>query len=165
MNNIINTTKKEQSKWSAGFYFGIISGTITTLGLLISLFEVSSKDKLGIKIFASGIIGLALSDSFSDGLGLYYSNRGKGDDVNQSQEIGLQTTLYKIIFTMSFLPIMILLPSIYGLIVSIIWTHSLIIYATLQIENDYNSVGKHLIILWVVIIMGYLGGNLANYLF
>jgi hypothetical protein len=66
---------------------------------------------------------------------------------------------------MSFLPIMILLPSIYGLIVSIIWTHLLIIYATLNIENDYDSVGKHLIILWVVIIMGYLGGNLANYLF
>lgn len=156
------------SKWSPGFYFGIISGTITTLGMIISLFIVSSSSKINLKVLASGILGLALGDSFSDGLGLYYSNRGEGDDRDKSRDIGLATTLYKIIFTMSFLPIMVVFPSITGLIISIVWTHFLVIYATLQIEEKsvgVETIVKHLLVLWVVIILGYFGGHLTDYLF
>ena len=159
-----NVNEKNES-WSPGFYFGIISGTITTLGMIISLFLVSSSSKIALKVLASGIIGLALGDSFSDGLGHYYSNRGEGDSADKSRKIGIDTTFYKIIFTMSFLPIMVIFPSIIGLIISVIWTHLLVIYATLQIERNWDIIIKHLMILWSVIIMGYFGGHLTDYLF
>lgn len=155
----------ENRKWSSGFYFGIISGTITTLGMIISLFMVSQSSKIGLKVLASGIIGLALGDSFSDGLGLYYSNRGEGDTNQESRKIGIDTAFYKILFTFSFLPIMVLFPSIIGLAISIIWTHLLVIYATLQIEDNYQAILQHIIVLWSVIVMGYFGGNISNYFF
>lgn len=150
-------------KTQAGFYFGIISGAITTLGTIISLQTITSNSNISLKIIAAGIIGLALGDSFSDGLGLYYSNRGEGDSTDESQTIGLQTTLYKIIFTLSFLPIMLLFPNLKGVLISIIWSHVLIIYATYHIDSSIKEIIKHLFVVWLVVIMGFVGGNLVEH--
>lgn len=143
----------------ADLYFAIITATTTTLGMIVSLYCACSGSNIKLKTLVGGILGLALSDSFADGFGIYYFNRGEGDSRSESQELGLYTALYKCIFTLSFLPFLFMYPGSTGIILSIIWTHLAIIYVTYKIEPSVKEIIKHLGFVWVIVIAGYCGGK------
>ena len=56
-------------KMSRGIGFGLVSGTIITLGLIIGLFSSTNSEK----VIIAGIISIAIADSFSDALGMHIS--------------------------------------------------------------------------------------------
>ena len=64
-----------------GTIFGLISGCLTAIGLVLSNIGAKSKIKLIVMV----LISLALSDSISDALGIYYSTYK--DDRNISKSI------------------------------------------------------------------------------
>ena len=64
-----------------GTIFGLISGCLTAIGLALSNIGAKSKTKLIIMV----LISLALSDSISDALGIYYSSYK--DDANFNKSI------------------------------------------------------------------------------
>lgn len=86
-----------------GKMFGLTSGTVTTLGLIIGLYK-STKN---VAIIIVGILSIALSDSFSDGLGFYYSQLVDHDPTGALNS-GLTTFLFKLLIALSFIiPFMI----------------------------------------------------------
>lgn len=63
-----------------GTIFGLISGCLTAIGLALSNIGAASKIKLIVMV----LISLALSDSISDALGIYYSTYKDDQDINKS---------------------------------------------------------------------------------
>lgn len=63
-----------------GTIFGLISGCLTAIGLVLSNIGAKSKIKLIVMV----LISLALSDSISDALGIYYSTYKDDQDISKS---------------------------------------------------------------------------------
>ena len=63
-----------------GTIFGLISGCLTAIGLALSNIGAKSKIKLIVMV----LISLALSDSISDALGIYYSTYKDDQDISKS---------------------------------------------------------------------------------
>ena len=86
-----------------GVTFGLTSGTITTLGLMIGLYSSTNSRSVVI----GGILTIAVADSFSDALGIHISQ--EADPTQTTLEIWAATIaaflskLYAIIFVVPVL--------------------------------------------------------------
>jgi len=58
----------------SGFGFGLASGIITTLGLIVGLNAGNSSKA----IIISGVLTIAIADAFSDALGVHIAEETKG---------------------------------------------------------------------------------------
>lgn len=56
-----------------GLYFGLTEGTVTTMGIIIGMLASMPVKKAII----SAVVAATLSDSFGDGIGLYYSEKAR----------------------------------------------------------------------------------------
>ena len=85
--------------------FGLTSGVVTTLGVILGLYA-STESTLAV---VSAIATIALVDSFSDALGIHTAEESEG--VHSDKEIWVSTIttfLSKLIFTLSFMvPVLI----------------------------------------------------------
>ena len=139
---------------SKGQLFGIISGTITTLGVIIGLWQTYPD----VWIIIAGIVSIAFSDSFSDGLAMYFSQLTTSKkDV--AMTVGFKTTSYKILVTLSYVIPFIFLNVRTAIIVDILWGCTLVSYASQKIEE---STLTNLIIVWIVIGLSYTSGNIIR---
>ena len=59
---------------TVGFSFGMTSGIITTLGLMVGL-NAGTQSKLAV---IGGILTIAIADAFSDALGIHISEESEG---------------------------------------------------------------------------------------
>lgn len=144
-----------------GVSFGLTSGIITTLGLMVGL---SSGTNLKI-IVIGGILTIAIADSFSDALGIHISE--ESENIHTSKEIWqstLATFFSKFIFAASFvIPVLYFDELSTAILFSIIWGLSLLtvlsyMIAKKQGESPYKPVAEHLIIaILVIIITHYVG--------
>lgn len=91
-----------------GVGFGLTSGVITTLGVIVGL-ESGTGSKLAV---IAGILVLALADSLSDALGIHVSEEAEGEHTSREVwEAALYTLFSKAISTPSFLlPVLLLEP-------------------------------------------------------
>ncbi len=136
---------------SKGQLFGIISGTITTLGVIIGLWQSYSD----VWIIIAGIVSIAFSDSFSDGLAMYFSQL-TSSEKSVAMQVGFKTTLYKILITLSYIIPFILLSIEKAVIINILWGCILVAYASYKINE---SAILNLVIVWIVIGLSYTSGN------
>ena len=143
-----------------GFGFGITSGVITTLGVIIGL-HAGTHSKLAVVV---GIIVLAISDALSDAIGIHVSEEAEMEHTTEELwKSALLTFISKLSVTLSFIiPIEILdLPT--AILASIIWGISLITIfsfymAKSQGQRPYTATAEHVIItLLVILIAHYLG--------
>lgn len=150
-----------------GLGFGLTSGIITTLGLIVGL-NSGTKSELAI---ISGILTIAIADSLSDALGMHISEESKG---TQSKKQVWYTTLFtfisKVLFALSFTIPIILLDLPIAIVVSIIWGFLLLGLFSYYIarENDSNPkkvIGEHILIAIIVIVASHYVGSLINFLF
>lgn len=139
---------------SKGQLFGIISGTITTLGVIIGLWQSYSD----VWIIIAGIVSIAFSDSFSDGLAMYFSQL-TSSEKSVAMQVGFKTTLYKILITLSYIIPFILLSIEKAVIINILWGCILVAYASYKINE---SAILNLIIVWIVIGLSYTSGNIIK---
>ena len=145
---------------TTGFSFGLASGIITTLGLIIGL-NSGTHSRL---VIIGGIVTIAIADAFSDSVGIHICEESEGKhSTREIWESTVSTFLSKFIFSISFiLPILIFTLST-AIIISLIWGFSLIIiisYFTAKIgkSKPWKVILEHFIITLVVIIITHYVG-------
>lgn len=150
-----------------GFSFGLTSGIITTLGLIVGL-SAGTQSKL---VVIGGILTIAIADAFSDALGIHISEESEiKHTVREVWESTLSTFLFKFIFAISFAIPILLLPLMTAIIMSVIWGLSLLgifsfCIAKEQKVKPWKVIMEHLIIAIVVIIMTNIVGDFIRITF
>ena len=147
-----------------GFSFGLTSGVITTLGLMVGLHS-STHSAI---VVIGGIIVIAIADALSDALGVHISE--EFENQHTTKEIWaatISTFLCKFIFSMTFVIPVLLFSLSTAIIISIIWGLSLLTIfsyymAREQEVNPSHVVMEHLIIAIVVIIVTHYVGDFVG---
>jgi len=143
-----------------GISFGLVSGVITTLGMMIGL-DVGTSSKITVIL---GVITIAIADAFSDSLGVHVSEESEKRSKKKIWNATVATFLSKLFFAMSFIiPLMIfelgtavIISVIYGLaLISIISYY----IAKKQKKIAWHMITEHLVIAIVVITISFFVGN------
>ncbi|MCX6818618.1 MAG: hypothetical protein NT129_01300 [Candidatus Aenigmarchaeota archaeon] len=150
-----------------GFSFGITSGVITTLGLIIGL-DAGTHSVLAV---LGGIITIAVADAFSDSLGIHISQETKdGHKDKDIWESMLSTFAAKFFIALSFVVPFLLLSLSDAIIISVIWGLSLLSVLSYYIarvgkEKAWQVIAEHLVIAIVVIIIAHFVGDWISVVF
>lgn len=140
-----------------GFSFGLTSGIITTLGLLVGL-SSGTHSKLAV---IGGILTIALADSLSDALGIHISKESENKYSEKQIWVStISTFLFKLLTALSFLIPVIILDLTVSVQVSIIWGLSLLGVFSYYIARQQKvkarvAVSEHLLIATFVVIASY----------
>ena len=143
-----------------GFSFGLTSGVITTLGLIVGL-DAGTQSSF---VVISGILVIAIADALSDALGIHLSEEIQdGNSKRQVWAATISTLLFKFIFALTFLIPMILLPLKTAVMASIVWGLLLISLLSYYIAKErkikpHKVIFEHLAIAIIVIILTDLVG-------
>lgn len=144
-----------------GFSFGLTSGIITTLGLIVGLNSSTSS----ILVVISGILVIAIADAMSDALGIHMSVESENkSSTKEIWESTIATFLSKFLFALSFIVPFLFLQLSHAIIISVIWGLGLIAifsYYMAKQENikPYRAILEHLIIAIIVIITTHYVGE------
>lgn len=119
-----------------GFSFGLTSGVITTLGLMVGLHS-GTHSKIAV---IGGILTIAIADAFSDALGIHISEEAENQHTTKEiWQSTLSTFLSKFVFALTFVVPVLLLPLSTALIVSIVWGLSLLGIFSFQIAREQQT--------------------------
>lgn len=147
-----------------GFSFGLVSGIITTLGLIIGL-DSSTHSKL---VIFGGIFTIAVADAFSDALGIHISEEAENKHtVKQIWESTIATFLAKFFVALTFvIPFLFLNNLLTAVIIDVIWGLFLITIFSYDIAKrekirPLKVIREHVLIAILVIIITYFVGNLV----
>ena len=144
-----------------GLSFGLTSGIITTLGLMVGLHS-GTHSKL---VVMGGILTIAIADAFSDALGIHVSEESENrHSTREIWESTVFTFLSKLVFALTFIVPILLFPLATAITVSIMWGLSMLAIFSLYIakeqkESSWKVVGEHLLIAVVVIIITHYVGH------
>jgi len=150
-----------------GLGFGLTSGIITTIGLIVGLYS-STHSKI---VILGGIIIIAVADAMSDALGMHISEESeKNKPKKQIWEATLSTFIFKFIFAIIFIIPILTLPLQTAIATSIIMGLSLISIFSYWIskinkQNPTKAITEHLLITIIVIVLTYYLGNLIGKIF
>lgn len=151
-----------------GLSFGLTSGVITTLGLIVGLHSSTNSRP----IIIGGILTIAIADAFADALGIHVSEESEGKHSNKEiWQSTISTFLSKFIFALTFIVPILLLPLSTAIIVSIVWGLSALGILSFRIAREQGAkpwkvITEHLLIGLVVIaathyIGAWIGANLC----
>lgn len=148
-----------------GFSFGVTSGIITTLGLMVGL-NSSTHSSL---VVIGGILTIAIADAFSDALGIHISEEFENKHTaKQIWTSTIATFLSKFIFALTFIIPVLLFDLSTAIRISIIWGLSILCLLSYRIAieqkvNPWKVIAEHLVIALIVIILThYLGDWIAS---
>lgn len=153
-----NMAKKEIN---SGFSFGLTSGVITTLGLMIGLY-FGTNSKLAV---IGGILVIAFADAFSDSLGIHMSKESeKGITRKKVWAATSSSFTTKLIIALTFMIPVLLFKLNLAVLISIIWGLLLINILSYKIAKSRNHnplkvMGEHFLIAIVVIVLSSLIGK------
>lgn len=143
-----------------GLSFGLTSGIITTLGLMVGLHS-STQSKIAV---IGGILIIAIADAFSDALGIHISEESeKKHNPKEIWKSTIFTLLFKLTSALTFIIPVLLLKLGTAIIVSIVWGMSLLGIFSFYIAKEqkiktWKVITEHLFIaLIVIVITHYLG--------
>lgn len=144
-----------------GLSFGLTSGVITTLGLIVGL-NAGTHSKLAV---VGGVLTIAIADAFSDALGLHVSQESQNKYSDRSiWETTLITFLSKFVFSLTFLIPILLFKLSLAVLISVIWGLLVLfvfnfLIASQQKRNPWRVATEHLVIGLIVILLTYLTGE------
>ncbi|MBW1677840.1 MAG: hypothetical protein JRJ79_14880 [Deltaproteobacteria bacterium] len=143
-----------------GFGFGLTSGVITTLGMMVGL-NASTHSKLAV---IGGIIAIAIADAFSDAVGIHISEESENKHTpREIWEATFSTFLFKFLFALSFVVPVLAFKLYVAIGVSVIWGLGLITIFSYHMAREqgvkpYKVVLEHVgIVVLVIIITHYVG--------
>ncbi|MBS7655003.1 hypothetical protein KEJ50_00635 [Candidatus Bathyarchaeota archaeon] len=143
-----------------GFSFGLTSGVITTLGLMVGLHS-GTHSKLAV---IGGVLTIAIADAFSDALGIHVSEESEAKHASKEiWESTFSTFTSKFIFALTFLIPILFFPLSHAIIICVAWGLALIATFSFYMAKEqkvkcWKVVSEHLIItLIVVVISHYIG--------
>jgi len=146
-----------------GLGFGLTSGIITTLGLIIGLIY-STHSKL---VVLTGILTIAIADSFSDALGIHISEESGNKRITKKE---IWESTLATFFSISFIFPFLIFSLINAMILSIIWGMFLIILfsyyiSKIQEANPWKAILEHVLITIFVIFATYFIGSWISNIF
>jgi VIT1/CCC1 family predicted Fe2+/Mn2+ transporter len=147
-----------------GLSFGITSGIITTLGLLVGLNSGSHSQV----IVLAGILTIAIADAFSDAMGMHMSSESSGRYTPKDiWTATISTFIFKFIFAMTFAVPVLLLELNAAVVVSVIWglvAISILSYyvSGKEHKNPWKVIAEHVIITLIVVFVSNYVGNLIS---
>ena len=150
-----------------GFSFGLTSGTITTLGLMVGLHS-GTHSKLAV---FGGVLTIAIADSFSDALGIHVSKESENrHSVKEIWESTFSTLVSKFIFALTFIVPLLLFRLSTAIIVGVVWGLSLLgifsyLIAKEQQVKPWKVILEHLVIAFVVIVITHYVGDWVSGVF
>lgn len=150
-----------------GFSFGLTSGVITTLGIMVGL-NATTHSKL---VVIGGILSIAIADAFSDALGMHISVESEAKySTKQIWSATLSTFLAKFIVALTFVVPVLLFTNSTAIIIGSFWGIFLLtIYsfylAKRQKTSPLKVIGEHLAIAIIVIIITQLVGQWISKIF
>lgn len=148
-----------------GLSFGMTSGVITTMGLMIGLQSGTNSRS----VVLGGILTIAIADAFSDSLGIHISE--EAENVHTEAQIWtatISTFLSKFLFALTFLIPVLLFNLQTAVIIGVIWGMSVLTFisyvmAKAQKQPIFRVIGEHLLIASAVIaITHYVGIWIAS---
>lgn len=143
-----------------GIGFGLTSGVITTLGVVVGLHS-GTQSRIAVLV---GIVVVALADAFSDAMGIHVSEEAEHEHTAREQwESAFFTFMSKLFVALSFTIPVTLLDLNTAMFVSVAW--GLILIAAFSISlarsqghDPYRVTAEHAVItLLVVLLAHYLG--------
>ncbi|MHC4358776.1 MAG: VIT1/CCC1 transporter family protein [Planctomycetota bacterium] len=147
-----------------GFSFGLTSGVITTLGLIVGLHS-STHSAL---IIIGGILVIAIADACSDALGIHISEEYENKHTTREiWEATVTTFLSKFIVTLTFIIPVLLFPLYTAMTLNVIWGLSVMAVFSFYMAREqgaspYLVVIEHLAIaVFVIILTHYVGDWVA----
>ena len=150
-----------------GLSFGLTSGVITTLGLMIGLYSATQMELVVI----GGVLTIAIADALSDAFGIHISEESEGHhNSKEIWEATVSTFLAKFIIGLTFIIPLLLFDLSIAVLVSIAWGLLLLtiisfVIAKEQKKKPWKIIAEHLIMAVVVIITTYSVGNWISLVF
>jgi len=143
--------------WRVGFSFGLTSGIITTLGLMVGLYSGT-----GLKLVViAGILTISIADAFSDSMSIHISQEFE-NNVSHKEiwESTFSTLVCKFIFSALFILPVLLFELKTAIIISVLIGFYLIFLISLVIARQrkveaWKVISEHLIIMAIVILVTY----------
>ena len=143
-----------------GFSFGLTSGVITTLGLMMGLHAGTHS----MPAVLGGILTIAVADAMSDALGIHVAEESKNHgNTNEVWESTMATFAAKFVIAGTFAVPVLVMPLDLAIVASLVWGLSLLAVlsyalARAQRVSPWKVIGEHVVIgLCVVAITHYLG--------
>jgi VIT1/CCC1 family predicted Fe2+/Mn2+ transporter len=144
-----------------GFSFGITSGIITTLGLMVGLHS-GTHSKLAV---IGGILTIAIADAFSDALGIHMSEESENKHTPKQVWASTVSTFFsKFIFAILFIIPVLLFGLSKAILINIVWGLSALSLFSYKIAKEQKAsplkaVAEHLCIAVIVIIITHYMGD------
>jgi len=137
---------------NSGLNFGLTSGVITTLGLMVGL-HAGTNSTLAV---VGGVITIAIADSLSDALGVHIAKEGeKNTSEKEIWAATIMTFVAKFVMALTFIVPVLMLDLQTAIIASVAW--GMLVLALLSYlvarqngDNPVYVIGEHLFIAMVV---------------
>jgi vacuolar iron transporter family protein len=149
-----------------GMCFGLTSGIITTLGMIVGL-QSGTHSVLAV---IGGILTLAVADAFSDSLGMHVSQESNKKKDREIMESTASIFLVKLIFPLSFLIPIVLLSLDAAIIADVLW--GMIVLAALSYfiaksngTKPLNVITEHVGVATVVVFVTHYVGYAISMFF
>lgn len=144
-----------------GFSFGLTSGIITTLGLMVGLHSGTHSRM----VIIGGILTIAVADAFSDALGIHVSQEAQNKHTKREIWIAtVATFLTKLLFALTFILPVLFLDLLPAIVTGVIW--GLLVLAVFSFligkqekADPWKVVLEHLVIALVVIVATHFIGD------
>jgi vacuolar iron transporter family protein len=135
----------------SGIGFGLTSGIITTVGLIVGLYTLNASSIM----FIGGILTIAISDSISDSFGMNVAQR---TTCHASFKDGLlafvATLITKAFISVSFIMPFILFTTGYAVLFSLLWTAILTIILSIYLsKTNGQTIPRTLLINALIVII------------
>ena len=150
-----------------GISFGLTSGIITTLGLMVGLH--SSTDSKFVVI--GGILTIAIADAFAESMGIHAAAESENRiSKREVWESTFCTFLFKFIFTVIFIIPVLAFTLHQAILISVLIGFYLIILLSIAIARERNvkpwkMILEHISISAAVIILAHYAGQLIAVVF
>lgn len=149
---------------TTGISFGLTSGAITTLGLMVGLHS-GTHSRL---VVIGGILTIAVADAFSDALGIHISE--ESENVHTHKEIyvaSIATFLSKFLFALTFVVPVLIFKLSTAMLVGVFWGLGVLALLSCCIAHAQGKrklpvIAEHIVIGLIVIVATHFVGDLIS---
>lgn len=161
--------KEFSHQLTTGISFGLTSGVITALGMIVGLNSATSS-RVAV---TAGIIVMAIADGLADAAGLHLSEEAETENekAKHSQKEIWMTTLFAFLsvtgFILTFAVPLLILPLNTAVWVAVAWGMFLIVILNYYIartrgESELKLIFEHVFLALFVIVISYWAGDLVG---
>ena len=147
----------DNSESDIGHTFGMISGIITSIGLILGLFGAS----ITLKPIIVSLASIAISDGISDAFGIYYATKSNNHTTEEAYKQAINTLLIKVAFPLLMIVPFYLTNINKAIIINCIASLIVVYTVSLRIFKNQKEAVSNTFICIAAIIMSY---NVGLYL-